>query len=265
MRVRVLFFGMLKDLTGKASDALDLPGGASVRDLLTHYEAQVPRLKESLSSLALAVNQEYASPETKLSSGDEVALLPPVSGGSQAAGTTSAGQPAEPGLSGQSEPKVHSSIIRHPIDTRQILAAVKRPEDGAAVVFEGVVRNQTRGRRTLYLDYEAYEEMALRQMESLAAQALGQFQIRDVAVVHRLGRLAIGETSVLIVVAAAHRAPAFDACRWLIDTLKRTVPIWKKEYFDDGAVWADGEPFPAEIPRANSSPSGSPTAGNASK
>jgi molybdopterin synthase catalytic subunit len=133
-----------------------------------------------------------------------------------------------------------------------VLAGVKRGEDGAALVFEGVVRNQTRGRKTLYLDYEAFEEMALQQMESLASQALQQFQIRDVAIVHRLGRLEIGETSVLIVVASAHRAAAFDACRWLIDTLKRTVPIWKKEHFEDGAVWADGEPFPTEIPRANS-------------
>jgi molybdopterin synthase catalytic subunit len=111
------------------------------------------------------------------------------------------------------------------------------------------VRNQTRSRRTLYLDYEAYEEMARQQMESLAEQALRQFQIRDVSLVHRLGRLEIGEASVLIVVASAHRAAAFDACRWLIDTLKRTVPIWKKEHFEDGAVWADGEPFPAEVLR----------------
>jgi molybdopterin synthase catalytic subunit len=100
--------------------------------------------------------------------------------------------------------------------------------------------------------------MALKQMEELAAQALGQFKVRDVALVHRLGRLEIGETSVLIAVASAHRGAAFDACRWLIDTLKRTVPIWKKEHFVDGAVWADGEPFPAEIPRVQGSPSGQP-------
>ena len=126
---------------------------------------------------------------------------------------------------------------------------MKRGDDGAALVFEGVVRNQTRGRKTLYLDYEAYEEMARQQMESLAEQALKRFQIRDVSLVHRLGRLELGEASVLIVVASAHRAAAFDACRWLIDTLKRTVPIWKKEHFEDGAVWADGEPFPAEVLR----------------
>jgi molybdopterin synthase catalytic subunit len=126
------------------------------------------------------------------------------------------------------------------------------------VVFEGVARDNTRGRRTLYLNYEAYEEMALKEMEALAEKALAQFQVRDVALVHRLGRLEIGEISVLIVVASAHRAAAFDACRWLIDTLKRTVPIWKKEYFEDGAVWADGEQFPGEIRRAEGSPAGGP-------
>ena len=117
-------------------------------------------------------------------------------------------------------------------------------------VFDGIVRDNSRGRRTLYLDYTAYEPMALAKMEQLAQQALGRFAVRDVRIVHRVGRLQIGESSVYIAVASAHRAAAFDACRWLIDTLKTTVPIWKKEYFQDGAVWADGEPFPPEIPRA---------------
>jgi MoaE-MoaD fusion protein len=236
MRVRVLFFGMLKDLAGKATDVIELQEGASIRDLLAHYEAQIPRLKAALPSLAFAVNQRYAGPDAKLQSDDEIALLPPVSGGTE-----------EPAHS-------YAQIVREPIDTPGTLSRLKRGEDGAALVFEGVVRNQTRGRQTLYLDYEAYEGMALQQMESLAGQALKQFKIRDVALVHRLGRLEIGETSVLIAVASAHRSAAFEACRWLIDTLKRTVPIWKKEHFADGAVWADGEPFPDEIPRANSSP-----------
>src|ERR1700751_2845956 len=148
------------------------------------------------------------------------------------------------------------AIVRRPIATQPVLNKIKLAEDGAAVVFEGVVRNNTRGRQTLYLDYEAYEEMALNQMEELAEQAIAKFGVRDVGLLHRLGRLELGETSVLIVVASAHRAAAFEACRWLIDTLKRTVPIWKKEYFVDGAVWADGEPFPEEIPRAQGSPSG---------
>ena len=150
---------------------------------------------------------------------------------------------------------MRATIVRESIDTRGVLARIKQPEDGAAIVFEGVVRNNTRGRQTLYLDYEAYEPMALQQMEQLAGQALEQYKVRDVAIVHRLGRLEIGEASVLIVVASAHRGAAYDASRWLIDTLKRTVPIWKKEYFVDGAVWADGEPFPEEIPRAQGSPS----------
>ncbi len=252
MRVRVLFFGMLKDLAGKPAEDLDLPEDASIRDVLTHYEKQIPRLKESIPSLALALNQQYASPDAKLKAGDEIALLPPVSGGA-------------PGDAGRPVVQPHSVIVRDAIDTQRTLAGLKRGEDGAALLFEGVVRNQTRGRKTLYLDYEAYEEMALQQMEALASQALQQFQIRDVALVHRLGRLEIGETSVLIAVASAHRAAAFEACRWLIDTLKRTVPIWKKEHFEDGAVWADGEPFPAEIPRANSSSEGSPNVGPASK
>jgi MoaE-MoaD fusion protein len=236
MRVRVLFFGILREMVGKSIDQIDLPEGASVRDAIARYELQIPRLKEFLSSLALAVNQQYAGPDTKLSAGDEVALLPPVSGGASEAASRAR----------------HVSIVRETIDTLRTIAGIKRGEDGATVVFEGIVRNQTRGRKTLYLDYEAYEEMALEQMESLADKVVRQFQIRDVAIVHRLGRLEIGETSVLIAVASAHRAAAFDACRWLIDTLKRTVPIWKKEYFEDGAVWADGEPFPPEIPRANS-------------
>ncbi len=232
MRVRVLFFGVLKDLAGKSSEVLELPDGAVVRDLLSHYFFEVPPMRESLASIAVAVNQEYAGPEAVLKTDDEVGLLPPVSGGLGKA----------------------ASIVRDTIDTQGVLARIKGGEDGAAVVFEGVVRNQTRGRRTLYLDYEAYEEMALGQMEGLAEQAVKQFPVREVVLIHRLGRLEIGQTSVLIVVASPHRTAAFDACRWLIDTLKRTVPIWKKEYFEDGAVWADGEPFPDEIRRAQGSP-----------
>jgi len=228
----------LKELAGRSSDLLELPDGALVRDLLEHYAARAQRVREAIPSLAVAVNQRYAGAETALKSDDEVALLPPVSGGMQEGSTRCA------------------SIVRDSIDTKSVLDRIKRGEDGAAVVFEGVVRNQTRGRKTLYLDYEAYEEMALKEMEGLAEQAVRQFKVRDIALVHRLGRLQIGETSVLIVVASAHRAAAFDACRWVIDTLKRTVPIWKKEYFEDGAVWADGEPFPAEIPRAQGSAGG---------
>jgi molybdopterin synthase catalytic subunit len=133
------------------------------------------------------------------------------------------------------------------IPATEIAAEIKAGPDGAVCVFDGIVRDNSRGRKTLHLDYEAYREMALEQMRALAGEAVVKFGVRDVAVVHRLGRLFVGETSVLVVVASAHRGAAFDACRWLIDTLKKTVPIWKKEQFVDGAVWADGEAFPSEI------------------
>jgi molybdopterin synthase catalytic subunit len=138
------------------------------------------------------------------------------------------------------------------IPSAEIVAEVKTGPDGAVCVFDGIVRDNSRGRKTLYLDYEAYREMALEQMRGLAADAVTKYGVRDVTLVHRLGRLMVGETSVLVVVASAHRGAAFDACRWLIDTLKKTVPIWKKEQFLDGAIWADGEPFPEGIglPRA---------------
>jgi len=245
MQVRILFFGVLKDLTGRGSDLLSLPEHSTLGDVFIHYEESAPRLGELAASIAISINQEFASPDSQLKEGDEIAFLPPVSGGL-----------TDP-ESDQRDCR-YSSIVHEKIDTQDVLAKLKQPADGAAVVFEGVVRDQTRGRRTLYLDYEAYEEMALKQMDALAVQALRQFPIREVAMVHRLGRVEIGETSVLIVVASAHRAPGFDACRWLIDTLKRTVPIWKKEHFEDGAVWADGEPFPSEIPKAEGSHWGRP-------
>jgi len=238
MQVRVLFFGRLKDLAGREKESIQLPDGATLNDALGELGKQVPGLEALLPSIAMAINQEYAGPESKLKSGDEIALLPPVSGGSQ------------------SSQHGRVTIVREKIDTQELLKQIKQSEDGAAVVFEGVVRNHTRGRRTLYLDYEAYEQMALKQMKELATKALSQFAVRDVALVHRLGRLEVGETSVAIVVASAHRAAAFEACHWLIDTLKRTVPIWKKEYFEDGAVWADGEPFPPELSGAGSSRAG---------
>jgi molybdopterin synthase catalytic subunit/molybdopterin converting factor small subunit len=247
MQVRILFFGVLKDLTGRGSDVLTLPEHATLGDVFIHYEEITPRLGELAASIAISINQEFAGPDSRLREGDEIAFLPPVSGGLSDAESDMLARRRR-----------YSSIVREKIDTQEVLAKLKQPEDGAAVVFEGVVRNHTRGRRTLYLDYEAYEEMALKQMDDLAEQALDRFPIRNVALVHRLGRLEIGETSVLIVVASAHRAAAFDACRWLIDTLKRTVPIWKKEYFEDGALWADGEPFPERIPKAEGSHSGRP-------
>ncbi len=135
-----------------------------------------------------------------------------------------------------------------PIDSTALVHHVRTDSDGAVVTFDGCVRDNSHGRRTLYLDYEAYESMALQKLKEIAAGIHQKFAIDRVAIAHRLGRLEIGETSVFIAVSAPHRAAAFDACRFAIDTLKRTVPIWKKEYFADGAVWADGElpPPPAQ-------------------
>jgi molybdopterin synthase catalytic subunit len=171
--------------------------------------------------------------------GDEVALLPPVSGG-------------EGSAVAHSEAIVE--IVRERIQTEQISARLKAAEDGAIVVFEGIVRNESHGRRTLYLEYEAYEAMALKEMTVIAATMRTKFGADSVALVHRLGRLEIGETSVLIAVSSGHRREAFEACRYGIDTLKRTVPIWKKEHFEDGAVWAEGEipPLPSNLPKTES-------------
>lgn len=232
MRVQVLPFGVLKDWLGADPATIELPDGASVADLLERLSEPMSDLALPLRGIAVSVNAEYATAAQVLREGDEVGLLPPVSGGS--------GEASE-------EPPVVIALTRERIDAEKLVAAAKRGEDGAVVVFDGIVRNNSRGRKTLHLDYEAYEEMALKQMEELAGKALGMFEVRHVTIVHRLGRLVIGETSVLVVVASAHRAAAFEACRWLIDTLKQTVPIWKKETFADGAVWAAGEPFPAGV------------------
>jgi molybdopterin synthase catalytic subunit len=241
MQVRVLPFGVLKDWLGASAATVELPEGATVADLLERLSAGLaaPQPAQLLRGIAVSVNAEFAASAQVLSEGDEVGLLPPVSGGSALA--------AKVLDSPSGERPEAAALTREPIDAQRLIAAAKSCEDGAVVVFDGTVRNHTRGRQTLHLDYEAYEEMAVKQMRELVAEAIRRFGIRDAFIVHRLGRLHVGQTSVLIVVAAAHRGPAFEACRWLIDTLKKTVPIWKKETFADGAVWAAGEPFPAGL------------------
>jgi molybdopterin synthase catalytic subunit/molybdopterin converting factor small subunit len=231
MRVKLLAFGILRDQLGSSMGPLELPAGSTVRDLLDRCRSLAPGNGAAVwSSIAVAVNEEYVPATHRLADGDEVALLPPVSGGKDV-----------------SRPGPDVRLVQEPIVAHDIVARLARPEDGGIVVFDGVVRNNSRGRKTRYLEYEAYGGMALKQMQVLAGRALADFPIRDIAIVHRLGRLEIGESSVLIAVFSAHRAAAFDACRWLIDTLKQTVPIWKKEFFEDGAVWAQGDPFPPEL------------------
>jgi MoaE-MoaD fusion protein len=224
MQVRVLFFGQLKEIVGFSEDRADVSDNARVEDVFERYGRRFPKLAEFRSSVVASVNQEYAVWRAPVSSGDEIAFLPPVSGGQQTA----------------VDPDVFQ-LIRQKVNSAEIAEHVKAPEDGAVVLFDGIVRNNSRGRRTLYLEYEAYEPMALAKIRELGAQIREKFPIHRLVIVHRLGRLEIGESSVVIAVSSPHRATAFDACRFAIDTLKRSVPIWKKEYFSDGAVWADGE------------------------
>lgn len=232
MHLRVLCFGRLRELLAPEL-SVELEAPATVADLWRTLREQHPALAPYDGAIAIAVNQTFASSATPLLEGDEVALLPPVSGGSP--------EPELPLVS------AHARLQREPIDSAGLLSQIKEGEDGAVCLFDGIVRNHTRGRRTLYLEYESYPAMALAGMEKLAAEALATFPLRDLRIVHRVGRLEIGDTSVLIVVASAHRAAAFDACRWIIDSVKKTVPVWKKEFFEDGAIWADGEPFPSDL------------------
>ncbi len=220
MKVKVLFFGLAHDLTGFAQEEVQIAEGASLGDLWKRYEARFPRLNGIAGSLLAAVNEEIAERSRLLRDGDEVAFMPPVSGG------------RADGL---------YRITRDPIASHELARELKAPRDGAVVIFEGIVRDHSHGRKTLYLEYQAYEPMAIRKMEEIGCEAKQKFAIDYIAMVHRIGRLEIGETSVAIVVTAAHRRPAFEASHYAIDRLKETVPIWKKEYFEDGAVWAEDE------------------------
>ena len=222
MLVRVLFFGVLKDLVGKAEESLDLPPGTTLGSLFARYSQRYETLDAKRPSILFARNQEFATPDTVLSDNDEVAFLPPVSGGSGGDGHI-------------------FEIVRETIDSRALVEKLQRPEDGAVVVFEGVVRNNTKGRATTHLEYECYEGMAKEQMARIGREIAGQFAIGRLGIVHRLGRLEVGEASVVVVATAPHRKPAFEAALEGINRLKREVPIWKKEFFADGAVWVDGE------------------------
>ena len=232
MQVTVLFFGMLKDIVGKAEDGITLEEGSSIGRLYELYAARFPKLAEHSSSILFSRNREFAGWGEPLRDGDEVAFLPPVSGG-----IGDNGERTE-AASGDSNP---CRLTREPIDTRALVEQLKRGEDGAVVVFEGIARNNTRGRATRFLEYEAYEPMALEKMREIAAEVKQKFAVDRVGMTHRLGRLEIGEASIVIVVTSPHRKPAFEACHYAIDRLKQIVPIWKKEFFADGAVGGEGE------------------------
>jgi MoaE-MoaD fusion protein len=228
MQVKVLFFGLLKDICGRTEDRLELPAGASIGAVFDHYAALFPPLCGMARSVVMARNHEFAGPAEQLTEGDEVALLPPVSGGAP--------------LDEIADPEGHFFILtRERIDQPAAEARLLQGFDGAIVTFQGVVRNNTKGRETLRLEYECYEKMAIRKMAEIGRGIARDFAVSRIAMLHRLGMLEIGETSVAVIVTAPHRRPAFDAALEGINRLKRLVPIWKKEFFADGEVWVEGE------------------------
>jgi molybdopterin synthase catalytic subunit len=234
VRIRVLFFGVLRDITGMREDTLTLAEGSRLDAVYEHYAGQFPKLRGVASSLVLALNQQFSEPSAALADNDEVAFLPPVSGGSTNF------------LEEIADPAGHFfAITRDPIDARALVERLQLPEDGAVVTFEGVTRNNTKGRATRYLEYECYQAMAIRVMAQIGREIAEAKReagvISRIGMIHRLGRLEIGEASVVIVATSPHRKAAFEAALEGINRLKRTVPIWKKEFFADGEVWVEGE------------------------
>lgn len=230
MRAKVLFFGMLKDIVGRAEDHLELAEPSSLGAVFDHYAREFPRLRELASSIVLACNQQFGDRTTAVADGDEVAFLPPVSGGSSLYTHTI-----------EDEQGHFFALTRDPIDGGGLARRLLRGEDGAFVNFEGVVRNNTKGRATMFLDYECYEAMAIQTMAEIGRDIARNWAVGRIGIVHRLGTMQVGETSVAVVVTAPHRKPAFEAALEGINRLKRLVPIWKKEHFADGEVWVEGE------------------------
>ena len=225
MKVQVRLFARYREAAGRDRVELDLPEGGTVEAAWEAVTSRFPSLSAYRPFTLFAVGNDYVGPERPLRSGEELCLFPPVSGGSS--GTL----PSIP-----TDDRV--DLVTEPLSEGALVAAVEDPGAGAVVLFSGVVRDQTGGRRVKFLEYEAHAPMALAKMREIAAAARQRHPgIRRLAIVHRVGRLEIGESSVLIAVSTAHRGEGFDACRFAIDTLKETVPIWKKEYFEDGEVW----------------------------
>jgi molybdopterin converting factor subunit 1 len=234
IKVTVLFFGAARDAVGQGEVSIVLSGETTAGKALEEIIEKYPALQRFGRSLLFAVNQEYARRDREVKDGDELAVFPPVSGGSERVAPTS--------VSGsEASAPDFFELTADPINVGFVARRVVLPECGATVTLDGYAREWTRGRRTSYLIYEAYATMALRELERLGREAHERFEIAYIGIVHRTGRLEIGETSVVISVGAPHRRAAFEACEWAIRELKRTVPIWKKEVFEDGEVWVEGE------------------------
>jgi len=229
MHVRVLFFGVLKEIVGRASEDAEFPAGASLGEALAGYRARFPGMDRIAGSLLAARNREFADFSALLEDGDEIAFLPPVSGGCCA---------ADPEIA---EGGHYFTLTRSRIQARALAARILTGGEGAVVTFEGTARNNTNGRRTQCLEYEAYEPLALKEIARIGREIAARPNVGRIAIAHRLGRVLIGETGVAVVATAAHRRPAFEAAMEAIDRLKKSVPVWKKEYFADGEVWVEGE------------------------
>jgi len=230
MQVRVLFFGAARETVGSDELAMSIASPATVGTAFEEVITAFPALRQRFGrSLLFAINQEYAPADRQVKEGDELAVFPPVSGGS------------EDVAEAEVHPKDFFELKTEALDVGEVARRVVPPECGATVTLDGYVREVTKGRRTLYLVYEAYAPMALKELRRLGREAHNRFEIAHIGIVHRTGRLEIGETSVVISVSAPHRRAAFEACEWAIKELKRTVPIWKKEFYEDGEVWVEGE------------------------
>jgi molybdopterin converting factor subunit 1 len=231
MKVEVTLFAGLKELLGQPKVTLELEEGATVADLRDRLSEQYPIVTPYLPTLICAVDEEFVPSEHPLSDGDDIALIPPVSGGAT-----------------ESDAFL---VTPDPLDQQQLYEAVRANEAGAVVLFHGVARNSSEGRRVVALEYEAYPSMAEKKLREVADEVKSRFSITGIAVHHRTGRLAIGETSLLVAVSAPHRHEAFEACHYAVDRIKQVVPIWKKEIWEDGdGAWVAGHavdlPAPAE-------------------
>jgi MoaE-MoaD fusion protein len=231
MQISIRAFASYREAIGSPRITLTIPDGASPGQVWTTLLSSYPRLRALPQPFAFAVNDEYVASEVPLRPRDELVLVPPVSGGSE-----------------------YTELVEAAIDINAVLKQVNHAQAGAVVVFLGTVRDNNRGRHVKYLEYEAYQTMARREMLKVAADAQRRWPLLSIAIVHRLGHLEIGDISVAIAVAAGHRHDAFEAAKFAIDTLKHTVPIWKKEVWADGAVWIGSEPTDAATPRPHLTP-----------
>lgn len=227
MRVRVLLFAGLREAVGEKELDLELGAGATIADLMAELASRYAAVEAYRGRLMISRNAERVREDAPVADGDEVALLPPVSGGS---GT----------------PAAHSAdrawIGAAALSMDALLAEVGGPEMGGIVTFTGTVRDHAREQQIDHLEYEAYGAMAEAEMRRIAEQVAQRWPAVRCAMSHRVGRLAIGDAAVMIAVAAPHRPEAFEACRFIIDTLKQTVPIWKKEFATSGAYWVEENP-----------------------